>query len=230
MKIFLSLFFLILSFNHVNAANNIKYIEQGPETGLFDFKGELNEENCSGSRKLRIETKYVSDFRVDLISMDYDGFINNKSSEYCDESRIILIKNSYESNGSGWLSIDDSNIVFDKFLGTGANAIPRFLNNQEFILNEYVWFEVCGMICGTYGFYLEYQKKPIFINDEILQYCDVSNENTLECSMVTDREFNTSNPNCSRSIFPYDTFLLKFTKDKYIKETISQMPIPKDCM
>lgn len=181
-----------------------------------DVKDARNEDNCSGKRKVEIESKYVSDFRVDILNMDFDEF-----NEYCDDNRIIIS------------SLKNNRIVLDDYIGSGANNIANFLEGQNFLLDEYVWIETCpGTIgCISYGYYFENGKEPIkFQNDKTdLINCKYQNEKSLQCSYITEREFNSTNSECSRAKFPYDTYNINISKNSYIKEIISEEPIPNEC-
>ncbi len=202
----------------------LNYMENYDE--LNGFKGRL-QESCSGQRKLDIETKYVNEFRVDAISMDYDNF-----NEYCDENRITISLNQYSLSEFDTLEFESSKIIYDKFVGTGASYIPGFLEGQSFILKNYVWYQFCpGTVgCLTKGFFVNNnQIKVINIDDEI--NCKYVEESVLECYTLTEREdFNSLNPKCSRANFPYDATRLHFEDGNLFKrEIVSQMPIPEAC-
>ena len=202
---------------------SLNYMENYDE--LNHFKGEL-QESCSGKRKLDIESKYVNEFRVDAISMDYDNF-----NEFCDENKIVISLNQYSLSKYDTLNLKSSKIVYDKFVGLGASYIPRFLDGQNFVLKNYVWFSLCSGTagCQTYGYFIK-NRKIKAINIEEGDNCNFIEESILQCSSITEREFNSENPNCSLANFPYDTARLYFKDGNlFKKEIVSQNPIPEEC-
>lgn len=203
---------------------SINYLEKLDE--LNHMKGEL-QESCKGKRKLDIETKYVNDFRVDTISMDFDNF-----NEYCDENKIIISLNQYSLSKYNSLILEKSNIIHDYYVGAGADYIPRFLDGQNFVSKNYVWFRLCpgNALCQNEGFYMkDNQIKKITIND--FGECKFIEESILECITLTDRaEFDTSKLSCSRANFVYDTYRLHYDGGQISKkELVSQHPIPEEC-
>lgn len=197
MKCFIILFLLTFSFNAFsNGAKNMK------------------ENNCSEKRKLDITTKFVGEFRVDILNMDFEEF-----NEYCDENRVIIS------------SLDNNKIILDEHIGSGASYVANFLDGQKFNLDEYVWIEYCPGTsgCQAFGYFFSENKTPLKLKIPEIN-CDYQNENEIKCSQITKRkEFNVYHPNCSRASFPYDTLLFEFTEGIVEKKIISQPPIPREC-
>lgn len=187
MKIFLTLFFLIVSFNSYSIANEY-------------------EEICSEKRLINIESRFISDFRLDNYTIENS----------CDFNQIQI----FEHN----------ELIYTKIIGGGHTTISQFLEGQTKNSKNYIWLEFFPSSRNwyTYGYYFG-NGKVESIDNEDLKNCKFLKENKLICRATTYRKFNPQNPRCTFEFRPYDIYELLFTGTEFKKNIIKEEPITDEC-
>ena len=170
----------------------------------------MNDKSCENERDLQITSKYVGGYKVDILK---------SKNTLCDSNRIIFSK----INEFGKY---DQNIIGEDFGRSAANTIS-FLENQNFKLDNYVWFEwfPSSRNYYTFGYFFPKNSKPIKIQDPSLTNCKYVSEDTLQCLSETDRDYNIT---CKK--IPYDTIIYEFNENNFTKDVLKQEPIPEECL
>jgi hypothetical protein len=169
---------------------------------------------CEEERDLNIRTKYVGDYRVDIIN----------SNNSCDTSKILISKSIGD--------YDQEEIIESLDMGGGINMNVYFLEGQDFQLNNYVWFRFFPSSRNWYhfGYYLGDNDEIHYIEPDKFTNCTYEEENSLRCINVTTRQFSVvNNPECTPLKYPLDTVLFKFDKQNYTSEIVYEEPIPSEC-
>ena len=172
-------------------------------------------DGCDEGRSLNISTKFLGDYRVDII---------NAKNNLCDTNKILISKFVGEYN--------KEKIIESLDMGQGASMTTSFLDGQEFQLNNYVWFEFFPSSRNWYhfGYYLGENEEIYYIEFPELTNCKYEKENSLKCRSQTTRDINISkNPKCTIDKIPYDTIIYNFDKQNYTAEMVKEGPIPEEC-